>query len=316
MTNEIIQTKNNYIINPIYINWNDPNLLIQVIEQIRKGSSIVPRIEIQTLRNMLQQIYHNPKSYFILQCGPCAESLKDNTKQYVHKLLNLIINMTDIISNDQKEIIIITRLAGQYAKSRSHEFEKINNKVIPTYKGDMINSINPDLLSRTPNPRRILEAYYNSQNTIQFIKEFNKTNHYCIFTSHEALVTEYENALKRTSHNNDVFITSAHFLWVGTRSTKINSPQIQILQHITNPIGIKISHTINIKELIQIIKFLNPLNEEGKICLIPRLGLSHIHEKLAPIIECVLENNYPVLWLCDPMHGNTHKIFDRKYYKK
>lgn len=313
MTNEIIQTKQNYLTNTIYINWNDTNLLSQVIEQIRKGSSIVPIIEIQTLRNKLKQIYHSPKSYFILQCGPCAESLKDNKKQYVHKLLNLIINIADIISNNQKNIIIITRLAGQYAKSRSHKFEKINNIMIPTYKGDMINSINQDILSRTPNPKRILEAYYNSQKTIKFIQEFNITNHYWIFTSHEALVTEYENALKRASHNNEVFITSAHFLWVGTRTTKMVSPQIQTLQHTINPIGIKIGHTINIKELIQIIKFLNPLNEKGKICLIPRLGLPHIKQKLPPIIECVLENNCHVLWVCDPMHGNTHKKFNRKY---
>ena len=149
-----------------------------------------------------------------------------------------------------------------------------------------------------------------SENTPQL-----KTAKY--FTSHEALLLPYEEALTRVdSTSGNIYNTSAHFLWIGDRTRFLNSAHIEYCRGIQNPIGIKCGPSSDPEELIKIIDILNPMNEAGKITLITRFGFKDVEKFLSKLIKKINYEGKNVIWSCDPMHGNTIKSkFDKKTRK-
>ena len=128
------------------------------------------------------------------------------------------------------------------------------------------------------------------------------------FTSHEALLLGFEHALTRQdSLTGKWYNCSAHFLWIGDRTRQPNGAHVEFLSGVDNPIGIKIGPTINEEELITLCEKLNPENEWGKLTLISRMGADTVRSKLPPLIKTIKESGQNVLWVCDPMHGNTYK---------
>ena len=128
------------------------------------------------------------------------------------------------------------------------------------------------------------------------------------FTSHEALLLGYEHALTRQdSLTGKWYNCSAHFLWIGDRTRQPNGAHVEFLSGVDNPIGIKVGPTINEEELITLCEKLNPENEWGKLTLISRMGADTVRSKLPPLIKTIKESGQKVLWVCDPMHGNTYK---------
>ena len=110
------------------------------------------------------------------------------------------------------------------------------------------------------------------------------------FTSHEALLLEYEEALIRQdslAKAKEWYNCSAHFLWIGDRTREINSAHLELLRGVENPIGIKIGPNHNLKEICQLIEKLNPKQEEGKIVLITRFGSKKIKDYLAKLVETI-----------------------------
>ena len=128
------------------------------------------------------------------------------------------------------------------------------------------------------------------------------------FTSHEALILSYEDSLTRfDKQTNKWYAHSAHMLWVGHRTNFINSSHINFLSSIDNPIGMKIGPDTNLNELETLIKQLNPNNDWGRLSLICRFGEKKIKSLLPKVIKIIKKNDFKVLWMCDPMHGNTFK---------
>ena len=129
------------------------------------------------------------------------------------------------------------------------------------------------------------------------------------FTSHEALLLDYESAL---THQNEItnkwYCCSAHFLWVGNRTRNIEGAHIEFLRGIANPIGMKISSTMTPNDLLNLCNKLNPKNEKGKITLIARMGSKKINDYLPDLVNIIKKEGLNVLWMCDPMHGNTYKL--------
>lgn len=130
-----------------------------------------------------------------------------------------------------------------------------------------------------------------------------------IFTCHECLLLPYEEALTRNdSFSKKPYGCSSHFLWVGERTRSLNSPHVEYLSGINNPIGIKISDKCSNDELVALIEKLNPNKEYGKITLITRFGVEKIQDHLPRLINAVEEKGLYVTWCCDPMHGNTKSV--------
>ncbi len=128
------------------------------------------------------------------------------------------------------------------------------------------------------------------------------------YTCHEALLLPYEEAMTREdSTTGDPYDTSAHFLWIGARTQQTDGAQIEFVRGIKNPIGMKVPPELDADTLIELIDILNPENEAGRLSLIARMGHNQVEEKLTPLVRRVKEEGRNVVWICDPMHGNTEK---------
>jgi len=128
------------------------------------------------------------------------------------------------------------------------------------------------------------------------------------FTSHEALLLPYEQALTRVdSLTGRWYGCSAHFLWIGDRTRQPDGAHVEYLRGIQNPIGLKCGPSLEPDELLRLIEILNPANLPGRLTLISRMGADKVEAKLPPLIRAVRRAGATVVWACDPMHGNTIK---------
>lgn len=126
------------------------------------------------------------------------------------------------------------------------------------------------------------------------------------YTSHEALVLNYEEALTRQdSLSGEWYDCSAHFLWIGERTRGVDEGHIEFLRGVKNPLGVKIGPNATASDVLKICDILNPQNEPGRLTLIVRMGASVIEKNFPPLLRDVESAGRAVLWSCDPMHGNT-----------
>jgi 3-deoxy-7-phosphoheptulonate synthase len=128
------------------------------------------------------------------------------------------------------------------------------------------------------------------------------------FTSHEALLLPYEEALtRRDSLTGDWYDCSAHMLWIGDRTRFEGSAHVEFLRGVGNPIGIKCGPSLDPQVLLRLLDALNPGREPGRITLISRFGHDKVEAGLPPLVRAVTREGHPVVWSCDPMHGNVVK---------
>ncbi len=131
-----------------------------------------------------------------------------------------------------------------------------------------------------------------------------------LYTSHEALLLNYEEAFTRIdtlTGEGKPFSTSAHMLWIGDRTRQLDGAHVEYMSGINNPIGMKCGPSLDPEELIRLIDKLNPENVPGRLTLISRMGAGQVREGLKPLLDKVNAEGRHVVWCCDPMHGNTVK---------
>lgn len=127
-----------------------------------------------------------------------------------------------------------------------------------------------------------------------------------VFTSHEALLLDYEQAQLRAVDSR-LYDLSAHFLWIGERTRQLDGAHIALAELVANPIGLKVGPTATPAQVIKYAERLNPDNLPGRLTLIIRMGNERIREMLPPIVSAVSRAGHQVIWQCDPMHGNTYE---------
>ncbi len=129
-----------------------------------------------------------------------------------------------------------------------------------------------------------------------------------VYTSHEALLLGYEEALTRVdSTSGDWYDTSAHFIWIGDRTRQPDGAHVEFAKGVKNPIGMKCGPSLETDELLKLIDILNPANEAGRLTLITRFGSDKVDTGLPKLVRAVAKEGRHVVWSCDPMHGNTLK---------
>ena len=127
------------------------------------------------------------------------------------------------------------------------------------------------------------------------------------YTSHEALLLGYEEALTRNdSMSGDWYDCSAHMLWIGERTRQLDGAHIEFLRGVENPLGCKLGPTATTEDAIKLCEILNPKQIPGRLTFITRMGASVIDNKLPELVGAVQDSDHPVVWACDPMHGNTY----------
>ncbi|KAH8832749.1 DAHP synthetase [Flagelloscypha sp. PMI_526] len=131
------------------------------------------------------------------------------------------------------------------------------------------------------------------------------------YTSHEGLMLNYEESLTRkfpipgNTKQSGFYNTSAHFLWIGDRTRQLTGAHVEYFRGIRNPIGIKVGPSMQAEELVRLLDIVNPDHISGKVTLITRYGASKVGDFLPSHIQAVQQSPHPVVWICDPMHGNT-----------
>jgi len=155
---------------------------------------------------------------------------------------------------------------------------------------------------------KMVEAVGNAVRFMETISgsDLNNLNRADFYTSHEALLLPYEEALTRkVPRQNGWFNLSTHFPWIGMRTADIDGAHTEYFRGIRNPIAIKIGPSVTPDQLLKLSDVLNPENEAGRLTFIQRMGAAKVTEKLPPLIKAIQSEGKKVLWVCDPMHGNT-----------
>ena len=126
------------------------------------------------------------------------------------------------------------------------------------------------------------------------------------YVAHEALLLPYEQSLARVdSTTGNWYGCSAHFLWIGDRTRQLDGAHVEFLRGLHNPIGMKVGPSQEVDDLLRLIDRLNPANEPGRLTLIARMGAEKIGAKLPALVRAVEREGRKVVWITDPMHGNT-----------
>jgi 3-deoxy-7-phosphoheptulonate synthase len=127
-----------------------------------------------------------------------------------------------------------------------------------------------------------------------------------VYTSHEGLLLDYEEGLtRRDSLTGDWYDCSAHLLWIGERTRQPDGAHAEFFAGVHNPLGVKIGPDASAEEVLELCERLNPGRLPGRLTLIVRMGASRVRQALPPLLRAVREAEHPVVWACDPMHGNT-----------
>ncbi|WP_018693282.1 class II 3-deoxy-7-phosphoheptulonate synthase [Algicola sagamiensis] len=159
-----------------------------------------------------------------------------------------------------------------------------------------------DLADRIEQALRFMEVCGITSENSPSIKETQ------VFTSHEALLLNYEETLTRCDHlTNDWYDCSAHFVWIGERTRQLDHAHIEFFRGIKNPVGVKIGPGMQEDDLIRLIDAVNPNNDAGRLTLITRMGADVLGDKLPALVRRVQQEGRQVVWSSDPMHGNTVK---------
>jgi 3-deoxy-7-phosphoheptulonate synthase len=169
---------------------------------------------------------------------------------------------------------------------------------------------NRDFVARSPVGQRYEQLAGEIDRALAFMKaagvdseEFHGVEFY---SSHEALLLDYERALTRVDPDSGLpYDLSAHLVWIGERTRDVGGAHVEFCSRIRNPIGVKLGPTASPDDAVALVERLNPEREPGRLTLITRLGADRIRDLLPPLVERVTERGAPVVWVCDPMHGNT-----------
>ncbi|HEX4398716.1 MAG TPA: 3-deoxy-7-phosphoheptulonate synthase class II [Trebonia sp.] len=173
-----------------------------------------------------------------------------------------------------------------------------------------VHAWNQDFVAGSPAGQRYEELADEIDRAIAFMhacgadpREFRAVE---FFSSHEALLLDYERALTRTdARSGRAYDLSAHLLWIGERTRALDSAHVEFARRIRNPLAVKIGPKATAQDVLELIEVLDPEHESGRLTLITRMGAGRIRQALPPLVEKVAASGAVVVWVCDPMHGNT-----------
>jgi 3-deoxy-7-phosphoheptulonate synthase len=289
--------------------WGDPDHVRAVRSYLSSMPPLTLPEQARLLREDLSRVADGRA--IVLQGGDCAETFEANTSQHVRGNVDTLLRMADTLADGSGlPVVTIGRIAGQYAKPRSETFDALG---LPVYRGDIVNSAMPTPQARAADPDRMIQAYVNARATLDMLRTSTAAEPTMLYTSHEALLLDYESPLLRAvteRHDTRLYACSAHFVWVGERTRQLDGAHIAFASLLANPIGIKIGPGTTPGQVAEYVERLDPDGEPGRLTLISRMGAGRVRDVLGPVVERVARTGHRVVWLCDPMHGNTQQSAD------
>ena len=340
--------------------YPDRESLERAVAELSQLPPIVTSWEVEALKDKLAAAQRGEA--FLLQGGDCAENLAECTSDNIVQKLKILLQMSLVmLVGLKKPIIRVGRMAGQYAKPRSADYETRDGESLPSYRGDLINRSPFTPADREPDPQLMLRAYERAALTLNFVRslvdggfadlhhpenwdlafvgktetaqeyhelvhsvsnslEFfeaimgeplHRTHRVEFYASHEGLHLPYEQAQTRyLPHRRRWYNLTTHYPWIGMRTADLAGAHVEYFRGIANPMAIKIGTGVTDEHIQGLIEVLNPDNEPGRLTFITRFGAKHVDEHLPRVLRAVRKTGSRVLWVCDPMHGNTESTAD------
>lgn len=305
---------------PVY---PDAAALARVEARLASSAPLTGVADILHLKAQLAQVAAGRG--FVLQGGDCAESFAEFGADKVRTTFDLLLRMGAMLrAGGDLEIVHLARIAGQFAKPRSSAHETIGGTTLPSYRGDAVNGPDFTPADRTPDPKRLLAAHRQAQATIALLGAFSAasyadlprinaelgidaaTRQVSMFTSHEALLLGYEQALTRFDAATERWwAMSGHMIWIGDRTRALDGSHVDYARGVANPVGLKCGPTMTADALLRLAERLDPANEAGRLVLIARFGADKVWTHLPPLMRATRAAGRRVVWSVDPMHGNT-----------
>jgi 3-deoxy-7-phosphoheptulonate synthase len=314
--------------------------LDRAVADLSRLPPIVTSWEVDALKDHIAKAQRGEA--FVLQGGDCAETFNECTSENIVEKLKILLQMSLVMLYGLKmPVIRVGRMAGQYAKPRSADTETRDGVSLPSFRGDLVNRNPFTADDRIPDPQMILRGYERAALTLNFVRslidggfadlhhpenwdlgcldfletvsgqQLHKTQRADIFAAHEGLHLLYEQSQTRYLDRRERWYNlTTHFPWIGMRTAALDGAPIEYFRGIANPVGVKIGPGMTREWLQDMVGILNPDKEPGRLTLIHRFGAKAIEDSLPDLIAAVRDTGSPVLWVCDPMHGNTESTAD------
>ncbi|MBQ1025051.1 3-deoxy-7-phosphoheptulonate synthase [Micromonospora sp. C95] len=290
--------------------WRNHTDHHEACTSLAKSEPLVTSAEINSLRTSLSALPGGDA--LLLQAGDCAESFYESSGPHIAEKLRVLDKVAEHLGDcTSSRVVCIGRMGGQFAKPRSRATEQHGDGSIPAFRGHMVNSEIATLSHRQANPSRMLWAYDASERAQRAMRDHRRRQRLAPtvegpWSSHEALIIDYETRLvRRAVATGEPYLASTHVPWVGDRTRQPDGAHVALLRTVTNPVGCKIGPSATPDEVARLCDLLDPRREPGRLILIPRMGRAEIRKVLPPIVRRVSSSGHPVIWLSDPMHGNT-----------
>lgn len=293
--------------------WRDRRLLRQVRADLRARPGLVTFEDTARLRDLLSEVATGDRR--IVQAGDCAEDPAECTMSGVRRTVRLLDQLAGVMRNGTgRQVLRIGRLAGQFAKPRSQPVDRTGDRELPAYRGPMVNAPEADPVAREPDARRLLMGYDLSRTVQSAVAAQGRgpagDAGAAVWTSHEALLLDYEEPLLRRLDGDGLLLASTHLPWIGERTRQLDGAHVQLLSRVVNPVACKVGPTTTVGELLALCAALDPERSPGRLTLIVRMGSDRVRDGLPRLVRAVRAAGHPVIWLCDPMHGNTVRAAD------
>lgn len=306
--------------------YPDADALARVERRLSGSESLVEIADIIHLRAALARVADGEA--FIVQGGDCAESFAEFSADKVRVTYNLLLRMGAMLrAASGGDVVHLARIAGQFAKPRSSPVETIGGVTLPSYRGDAVNGPLFTAADRTPDPKRLLEAHRQAHVTIELLQAYASASYadlpkvhrevglnepgrpVAMFTSHEALLLNYEQALTRYDEASEQWwATSGHMVWIGDRTRQLDGAHVEFARGVGNPVGLKCGPSLQADDLLRLMDRLDPDNSPGRLVLIGRFGASNVEAHLPELMRATRREGRRAVWSIDPMHGNTRTI--------
>ncbi|MGW6569652.1 3-deoxy-7-phosphoheptulonate synthase [Streptomyces sp. NPDC054975] len=282
---------------------------IREVQEVRDAlAALPPLVEAESLgrlRGLLAEVAAGQAQ--VIQAGDCAEDPAECTAGDVELKAGLISLLAGVMSEITRQPVVrVGRIAGQYAKPRSMNTELADGVEIPVYRGHMVNGPEPEPGARRPDPLRLLAGYRAASQVMAHLCPTPQARvDPAVWTSHEALLLDYEIPMLRPDRKGRVALTSTHWPWIGERTRQLEGAHVALLADVVNPVACKVGPRMTVAELLGLCERLDPEKEPGRLTLIARMGADATMDLLPPLVRAVRAAGHPVIWLVDPMHANT-----------
>ncbi len=291
--------------------WPDPAQVRRVRDILATRPPLVRAEDVLILKELLARVAVG--ECLVMQAGDCAEDPAECTAEHVRRKISLLHLLAATVEmSEHRPVLRVGRIAGQFAKPRSRPTERVGDRELPVYRGHMVNDPAPDPEARTPDPLRLLTGFMASIDVMEHLGWRGSTGPRLLphgapvmWTSHEALLLDYEVPMIRHDHAGRRWLGSTHWPWIGDRTRQPDGAHVALLAGMLNPVACKLGPDATPDDVYALGERLDPHREPGRLTFIARMGADRVADRLPPLVEAAHAAGHPVIWLCDPMHGNT-----------